>query len=159
MTRFNMMLKIWDKDDEGEIEFDVFADMFEKTLLVLEADDTKRADSRRKTPRRRAKRQSGAPTKRKGSKKAKLDKWGRPKKKRGGRGAGQRPPPRQRLRARAPRTSRATRTTVMAGLRMPLKSGPSGGRQPRRGPMTTVRQFRPRVCDVLRQTGILAMQL
>ena len=32
---FTMMLKIWDKDDEGEIEFDVFADMFEKTLLVL----------------------------------------------------------------------------------------------------------------------------
>ena len=39
---FNMMLKIWDKDNEGEIEFDVFADMFEKTLLVLEVDDTKR---------------------------------------------------------------------------------------------------------------------
>ena len=39
---FTMMLKIWDKNDEGEIEFDVFADMFEKTLLVLEVDDTKR---------------------------------------------------------------------------------------------------------------------
>ena len=87
---FNMMLKIWDKDNEGEIEFDVFADMFEKTLLVLEVDDTKREqllaeEDAKEEAREKAKKERRR--KRKEAKKAKLDKWGRPKKNRGqGRG-------------------------------------------------------------------------
>ena len=80
---FNMMLKIWDKDNEGEIEFDEFADMFEKTLLVLEVDDTKReeilAEEDAKEEAREAAKHERR-RKKKEAKKAKLDKWGKKRK-------------------------------------------------------------------------------
>ena len=41
------MWEIWDDDQSGEIDFDEFAEMFNMTLLVLEA-NRKEKDIRRK---------------------------------------------------------------------------------------------------------------
>ena len=35
---FGRMLLVWDEDESGEIDFDEFAEMFEKTLMILEED-------------------------------------------------------------------------------------------------------------------------
>ena len=40
---FHIMLRVWDSKNSGEIDFEEFAEMFEKTLLVLEMDRNKAA--------------------------------------------------------------------------------------------------------------------